>query len=227
MARKLASRANRISIGQDYFQRIRECWRPVAKGKRIIPFCTPVIRRPTALVIGMNHSLFAAEAIAMTGPCEKRLKSDYVAEELSKGVPTSHTYLSNTGKTFVSGLREVCRRADITIDKKWVGTNRCGIQTGPDGLADLKKLSCFRQCQACMDEILRELVEVIRPRNVLLIGKYAAALYFPSGNIRDLKPQNRETKSGHAVRVIALQHPSYATFWADAAKRLKKSFVRP
>lgn len=72
-------------IGQRYFQRIKEIWAPVAGHRLIIPFCTPVVLRPTALVIGTNHSVFAKDTH----------EAERIANEFASTVPVVNTYLEH------------------------------------------------------------------------------------------------------------------------------------
>ena len=61
-----------------------------------------------------------------------------------------------------------------------MGTNRCAVQTGPDGIGELLSNPHYESCQAEMDKILKSIVEELKPTNVILVGKFAAELYYPN-----------------------------------------------
>jgi hypothetical protein len=207
-------------FAQRYFNAIQNAWSPFATTRRIIPFCTPVLSRASAVVIGTNHSDF------VDGGGER---SERIADELASGVPKESTFLVHDHK-FARGLWEVCNRAGIRIDETWMGTNRCAVQTGPGGLAEIEDDPHFSDCQTTMDRILRDLLAEIVPRNVILVGKYAIRLYYASAataSISSLKPRDITFPGADAqTRIIPIPHPSRATFWQPAADTLSRHFVR-
>ncbi len=206
-------------VARQYFQQIKQIWQPVAGTLRVIPFCTPVIGRPRALVIGTNHSDFVKGGGA---------EADEIAIKFAARLPEVSTFLEHSHQ-FSLGLRRICLSAKVSIDDTWVGTNRCAVQTGPLGIATIRSENPgFAQCQSQMDDLLRRIVEEIKPYNVLLFGSYAAKL-FPEceGRLKDRKFApvmlgEGKTKS----KVIALSHASYSPNWKYAVKRLREHFVR-
>jgi hypothetical protein len=207
------------AIASKYFKRIKRIWQPLPGGRRIIPFCTPIIHRPRVLVIGINHSDFVKGGGA---------EAERIADQLAARVPTASTFLLHAHQ-FAQGLHAVCGRAGIKIDERWVGTNRCAVQTGSAGIKELQKFGAtLRACQNSMDEVLLELIQEIKPRNVLLLGRYPSRLFFPStSKLKDLNLSPLEIRTGRTMtRIIALPHPSYAPTWKIAAQRLKEQFAR-
>jgi hypothetical protein len=203
-------------IGQRYFDAIKQTWAPFLP-RRIIPFCTPVMIRPTALVIGTNHSDFVRGG----GP-----EADSIADALSRCVPSFSTFLEHS-HTFAEGLRAVCDRAGLTIDQTWMGTNRCAVQTGPKGLDEIKSMPQFMSCQRSMDAILTELIDAVAPINLILAGRFACELFYPKGlTIEQLSARDQTTSDRSRVRIIPIPHWSRATFWALAAERLRQHFVK-
>ena len=71
---------------QRFFDSIQAAWGPFADSHRIIPFCTPIVNRADAIVIGMNHSDFVPN-----GGDE----SDQIAERFSQSIPTENTFLDH------------------------------------------------------------------------------------------------------------------------------------
>ena len=207
-------------FGPRYFNAIHNAWSPFAETHRIIPFSTPAMSPASAVVIGTNHSDFVDGGGEM---------SERIADEFASGVPKESTFLVHNHK-FARGLKEVCNRAGIQIDKSWMGTNRCAVQTGPSGLAEIKGDPHFSDCQASMDRILRDLLAEIVPQNVILVGKYAINLYYAraaSASIVSLKPHDITFPGADAqTRIIPIPHPSRATFWQPAADTLSKHFIR-
>lgn len=206
---------------QYWFDLICEAWSPFATSHRIIPFCTPVFQTPSAVIVGTNHSDF------VEGGGEE---AERIADELAAGVPTESTFQVHDHK-FARGLREVCNRtSDIRIDETWMGTNRCAVQTGPDGLKEIKSNPRFSECDKKMDGILRDLIAELAPRNVILVGKRAAELFYNKAGstpLASLKPRDiRYPGADGTTRVIAIPHPSRAAYWQQAADILAKHFQR-
>ncbi|MFO0905744.1 MAG: hypothetical protein U0939_22240 [Pirellulales bacterium] len=205
---------------QSFFNAMRAAWEPFSRSHRIIPFCTPVFARPTALVIGTNHSDFVDGG---------GIAADQIADELAARLPKQSTFLFHDHK-FARGLLEVCRRAGIRIDETWIGMNRCAVQTGPTGIQEIIRDPQFAACQASMDQILHELIAAVVPANVVLVGKYAAGLCYPHAphaRFESLTPRDMQLPGGAAMtRVIPIPHPSRATFWQPAAEALASYFVR-
>lgn len=207
------------NIGLRYFDEIKEAWAPFASTHRVIPFCTPVIERPIALVIGVNHSNFAIGAA----------ESDGIADAFAQSLPTEVSYSTGSFQ-FADGLRAVCREANIEINDQWVGTNRCAVQTIEGGTESLEKRAEFAGCQQSMDAVLKRLVFEIIPSNVLLVSYYASALFYQKAKeeagFETIPPKLIKTPQGHPVQLIPLPLFSYPNHRKVGIKRLKESFVR-
>lgn len=182
-----------------FFDDIRDCWLPVADGRKVIPFCTPVNIRPDALVIGKNHSWF--------DPSPER--EQQIAEAYACALPQVNTFLEHE-HTFATRLRKYTQAAGIEVTQNWVGTNRCAVQTGPDGIGQLQQHTSFQACQNAMDGILLELIQWLEPKNILLFGTYAQALLYPKAKrLADTAPMRFELRSGASSKVIPLPHLSF------------------
>lgn len=214
---KARNQALTVTLASEYFSEIKEIWRGVAGTYKIIPFCTPLLDNPQCLVIGINHSTFQPNV---------SLEDDEIAAEYASGLPIRNTYVSDH-HNFAVRLRKVCAAAGVEVDNRWVGTNRCAIQTGPKSKVDeLRQHPLFANAQVRMDILLKALVEEIRPRNVLLVGKYAAELYYPNAQrsgttFRDLAP--RPLHKG--TTLLPLPHPSYPRNQHMATNILRSDYV--
>ena len=190
---------------RQYFDEIRTVWEAFSPLHNIIPFCTPVLKSPDALVIGMNHSDFVPNG---------GTESERISRELTRRVPTESTFLVHDHK-FSQGIRGVCKLAGIELNEKWIGTNRCAVQTGPDGMAELRENKAYRSCQTRMDEILRKFVVEIKPKNVILVGKFAAELFYlgaESLTFENLPPRAEALDShGSFAMLIPIMHVSRST----------------
>jgi hypothetical protein len=212
-------------LGQHYFDEIKRIWRPFeaaarSKGTYIIPFCTPIVMNPPALVIGTNHSEFA--------PGEKnKKKSLQIAKMYSRAVPTINTYTEHTHR-FAVGLHRICDRAGIEVTEDWMGTNRCAVQweAGRNKVEEIKAINtgAFNECQRQMDELLEDLIGTVRPRNVILAGKYACGLRYDHAADRTF--DDMEPFDWNDVRVIGIESPTSHFFWPQAGERLKDYFRR-
>jgi len=204
-----------MNLPNRYFSEIKSAWSPYENGvHRIIPFCTPVNESPIAIVIGTNHSDFVIGGGRI---------AEQIATDFANALPQVNTYLQHDHR-FSQGLREICAIANITITNNWIGTNRCALQTGPDGISILSRDVRFLRCQITMDQILRNLILEINPKNILLVGKYAAGLYYPNNlTFEEMNPMILNF-SGKELNLIPIQHPSRATYWESAAERLRQCF---
>jgi len=219
-ATKKAAVADQKGLASRYFQEIREAWAPFALKYRIVPFCTPVFRHPSVVVIGTNHSDFDPSDIE---------RSEAIADRYASGILEENTFLRHNHK-FAIGLRDWCSHAGIAIDAGWIGTNRCAVQTGSGGIDELKDASHFDGCQSRMDDILRRLLADLAPKNIILTGKYAAALFYPSADNKgtkfvDLKPRDELFGSGFSTRLIPIEHPSRKDLFRDKASQRLADFL--
>ncbi len=128
--------------------RIREIWSPLADGRRIIPFCTPLRRFADALVVRINHSDFVAGG----GQVSEDIADSYSVDDLSVNTFVAHDH------KFAHGLRSVAERAGLRVTDTWMGTNRCAIQAGPEGIKELETTSGFIVAQIAMDGLLKEVI---------------------------------------------------------------------
>ena len=182
-----------------FFNDIRNCWQPVADGRKVIPFCTPVNIRPDALVIGKNHSWF--------DPSPER--EHQIAQAYANDLPQVNTFLEHH-HTFATRLRKYTQAAGIEVTENWVGTNRCAVQTGPDGIGELQRSPSFLACQQAMDRILLDLIHWLEPKNILLFGTYAHVLLYPKAKrLADAAPKRFELRSCDSSKVIPLPHLTF------------------
>lgn len=182
-----------------FFNDIRNCWQPVADGRKVIPFCTPVNTRPDALVIGKNHSWF--------DPSPER--ENQIAQAYANDLPQVNTFLEHD-HTFATRLRKYTQAAGIEVTENWVGTNRCAVQTGPNGIGELQRSPSFLACQQAMDRILLDLIHWLEPKNILLFGTYAHMLLYPKAKrLADAHPMRFKLRSGASSKIIPLPHLSF------------------
>lgn len=199
-----------------FFDDIRACWQPVAGGRKVIPFCTPVIPQPTALVVGKNHSWF--------DPLPAR--ECQIAEAYANALPQVNTFLVHE-HTFATRLRKYALAAGNKVNENWVGTNRCAVQTGPDGIGELQGHADFVACQRVMDHILQELIQWLEPKNVLLFGTYAHGLLYPKAKrLADVAPMQLKLKSGATSKVIPLPHLSFRGSPSEIVDLLRSEFEK-
>ncbi|HSR52314.1 MAG TPA: uracil-DNA glycosylase family protein [Acidobacteriota bacterium] len=201
------------SFPDHYFKEIRTIW-AAYQPKRIIPFCTPVFRDPIALVIGTNHSDFAQDL----------RRSEEIADNFASALPKENTFLLHDHR-FAKGIREVVARAGLVLDERWIGTNRCAVQTGPIGIGSLRRTPHFRESEKRMDELLKRLIEDLRPRNIILTGGYACDLFYPDAQIfQDRPPRELDLKDGKKAKIIPIKHPSRGSNYKHAVKNLTRHF---
>ena len=207
-------------LAQRYFNDIRSAWKPFASSRTIIPFCTPVFQSPTSLVIGMNHSDFVPGGGS---------ESTRISDDLSNNPPTENTFLVHDHK-FSIGIRGVCERAGIELSDKWMGTNRCAVQTGPAGVSELIDNDAYESCQKQMDDTLRRLVNEIEPKNVILVGKFASVLFYPNAEsckFEELQPRMELLgDAGAKTMLIPIMHVSRGSFWKMGAERLREHYIQ-
>ena len=193
---------------------------------RLISVCTPVLVRPSALVIGTNHSDFI---------CGGGEESTRIARRLSDGNSAQTNSLAQGSHRYARNLRKLSSLSGHPVSDDWVGTNRCPIQTGSSGILELKRTWWFRALQVAMDELLFQLIGEVRPANLILCGGYAAELVFGSGvRIRDLaqekvligyKSQQGMVQKHIELNAIPIQHPSRVRY-SDAHK-IRDGWVSP
>ena len=191
---------------------------------RLIPMCTPVQQRPPALVVGTNHSDFIA------GGGEE---SHAIARNFSLGNSSQLNTLNIGTHRFAKNLRMLGARSGHPVNHKWVGTNRCPIQTGSKGITDFFRSYWFQNIQRQMDDLLYQLIGELKPDNLILCGNYAAELGFGSGaKMKSLSPRKiivgyRRQRSGmldhFEVNVIPIQHPSRMVY--SDARVISESWV--
>ncbi len=160
---------------QYYFDEMKSIWGEMSEGRRIIPFCTPVIRNPKFLVISTNHS----EHFAYKDPA----RSDEISDAFAMKIPTDCNSYIHHDHGFARGLQNLAGSAqakypEFKISQEWVGTNRCAIQTPDGGLDYLSGNPRFLDCQKRMDKLLKKFIADIKPKNVILSGLHASKLYY-------------------------------------------------
>lgn len=217
-------------LGERYFEEIKSIWQPfepAATKKRmyIIPFCTPIVMNPPALVIGRNHTDFAP------GNPSEALK---IARSFSTKLPEENTFISHRHR-FAVGLLDMCNGAGIKVTPEWVGTNRCAVQWDAvdKAIEQIRAISPkdFDDCQTRMDYVLRRFVGEIRPRNIILVGKFARDLFYAkakSGQTYDDFPPKwvEFSEVGAKTWVIAVQNPGRPNNRERASARLREHFRR-
>lgn len=176
---------------------------------RLIPLCTPVPYEPSALVIGTNHSVFVDGG----GVESEELAKSYAANN-PKG---RHTLVDDHHK-FARNLRKLAARAGHDINRDWVCTNRCAIQTGEVGIGAFKSEGWHRAVQSSVDALLLQLIGHVQPKNLILCGNYASELIFGHGaQISKLTPKRTNITFKHQqtglpsesfVNAIPIWHPS-------------------
>ena len=201
-----------------FFKETLRIWRTFdVLPRRIIPLCTPVYQYPPALVIGTNHSVFTPRVT---------LENDMIGAQMAAGVPVVNTFIQHH-HTFTNGLRAACEDADITLGHDWVGTNRCAVQTGPTGIKGLRDedRGAFDSCQQKMDILLKNLIYIIAPRNVILAGRYAINLFYSNSTpIEDLECLDIGY-GRQKIRIIPINHPSMNYNIQKVSDKLKQCFV--
>lgn len=206
------------NYARSFFEETQRIWGAFdTLPRRIIPLCTPVYQHPPALVIGTNHSVFTPRV---------PLGNDIIGAQMAAGVPVISTFIQHN-HTFAQGLRAACYNANIVLGPDWVGTNRCAVQTGPTGINGLRDGvgGAFDICQQEMDILLKNLIYIIAPRNVILAGRYAINLFYPNNTpIEDLTCLDIGY-SGQKIRIIPINHPSMNYNIQKVSDKLEQCFV--
>ncbi len=189
---------------QAYFDEIKRIWGGLScTDKRIIPFCTPLVRNPKMLVIGTNHSdRFHPQLFG-----ENKRIADAFAREIQTDM---HSYMHHI-HPFARGLAKVVSNVQrhhprFGMTTQWVGTNRCAIQTEGKGIETLKKIKGYEACQRQMDALLKEFVRFVAPEAVLLIGEYACGLYYDGRVIDEMAISYQSCDDGTQSAIIPLWH---------------------
>ena len=205
-----------------YFDEIKDIWEKLGSKGRIIPFCTPLKIHPRFLIIGTNHSdkfdpVFAGQ--------NKR-----IADSFAQGVPDEMHSLIEHNHEYAKGLRKIIGQLQSTypnmaIDREWIATNRCAVQTPTGGIDALMKFKQFAQCEAEMDRLIKRFIAFSRPKNVLLTGGYACALYYDEASIQQMACRQEAYEEGGAAHfnLIPLWHLS-AKVGAESSRQ--KSYRR-
>jgi len=172
---------------------------------RIIPFCTPIKFRPTAVIVGISHSVFTRGVTP---------GMDSIAEDFSERVPDKHAFFREDFapkalSAFADDMLEILDSANIEVDRNWMGTNRCPIQKTK--LDEIRFEPTFNGRQKETDKRLRALFKAIAPEKILLVAKFAATLYYPtaeSKTFNDLRPKTRQLAKGFDTTIIAIPYPN-------------------
>ena len=166
-----------------YFHDIKKIWSKLSHPNRIIPFCTPLIKNPNFLVIGKNHS-------NNFDPFDDD-KNNKIADAFSKEIAKENTFIEHS-HSFAKGINRVVSEINeehesFFISKKWIGTNRCAIQTDSKGLGEIPKHPKYEECQKDMDKLLRNLIQFLKPKNVILSGVFACNLFYREKSLQDMR----------------------------------------
>ena len=188
-----------------YFEDIKKIWSKLNNPNRIIPFCTPLIMRPDFLIIGKNHS-------DNFDPHNEN-KNNQIADAFSKEIAKENTFLEHS-HPFAKGVERVVRSINhnyenFLITEKWIGTNRCAIQTNSGGLGtQITHHKNYEECQKEMDKLLKRFINFIKPKNVILTGLYACHLYFPRKKLEDMSSKKvlLGKDSNETFNLIPVEH---------------------
>ena len=75
---------------QQYFDEVIRIWSKLNLNYNIIPFCTPIFKNPSVLVIGQNH--------AMNFDLEDEGESDRIIQRFSEQIPSENTFKDHNQK---------------------------------------------------------------------------------------------------------------------------------
>ena len=200
------------------FEDLKNIWEGFSSD-RIIPFCAPICHRPRAVIVGINHSVFKRGVTP---------ENDHIAESLSAGIPTKNAFLredySQDGlSNFAEDMLGVLEVAGITPDENWMGTNRCPIQK--TNLDEIRYLPSFEERQARTDKRLRLFFKSILPERIILVGKFAAALYYSKAESKtfdDMQPKIGELAKGSQTAILAVPYPNWPKNKEVAADRIER-----
>ena len=148
-------------------------------GKFVIFYSLPTVN-PKVVVIGDNPSWFHKSNSILA---EENL--DDVAEK----IPTINSYKKH-GHAFGNQLNDIFNAIgrEHWIDEV-VGLNRFWIQTGGGGTSELKsecknngKLAVYENIKNLCERYTKDLVKVLNPKLIILLGKKAQNIYKPIYN---------------------------------------------
>jgi hypothetical protein len=188
---------------REFFDEVRTVWSGFGR-YLIIPFCTPVIERPDVLVVGQNHACFEPNVR------EPWHENDLIGIEMSKGIPKINTFLEHE-HDFAMAINKISKEIGVPVTERWVGTNRCSVQMDGTEFKKVSRSEDFKLRERETDRMLKKFIlDHIRPKNILLSGKYAAALFFKDRRMRDLADEaGKPLKMGADIgRIFPLYHPS-------------------
>ena len=191
----------------DAFKKLVDIWKPIAGGRLIIPFCTPIIERPDVLVIGQNHASF-------TGNNADLPNNDPIGLEMSEGIPKVNTFIEHNHK-FASEVGKFANELSTHVSSKWCGTNACAIQAeGTDFGKNIYSNPLYDEIRKDSAKILRALIrEHIQPKNIFLFGKPAIEIYenyfkeIGKGIIHTAPYKDIHLKNENNIRLFALWYP--------------------
>jgi hypothetical protein len=208
------------------FLELKKIWRGFeAEESRIIPFCTPVLDRPRVVIVGMNHSVF----LPRINPDQ-----DMTAQEFSEAIPTRNAFIRKDFapqrlSAFAEDMLYIFDQVGIEVTDAWMGTNRCPVQRTK--LDEIRHLPSFDLRQKQTDVCLRALFKEIAPERIILVGKFAAELYFSGAEKKafdDLvQPKKGDLRIGDQTTIFAIEYPNNmanrgVTNKARAIERLSK-----
>lgn len=195
------------AAANDCFFELKDIWKGFDDGRnRIIPFCTPALDRPKAVIVGMNHSVF----MPRIDP-----EQDEIAKEFSKALPIRSAFLRNDFapqrlSEFAEVMLYIFDRVGVEITDTWMGTNRCPVQRTK--LDEIRYLPSFDTRQKQTDIRLRAFFKKIAPERIILVGKFAAELYFSGAENKtfdDLRqPKKGELRAGDQTTIFAIEYPN-------------------
>ncbi len=177
-------------------------------GKFVIFYSLPSVN-PKIVVIGNNPSWFH--------PSNSTLAKENL-DDVAEKIPTINSYKEH-GHKFGDALINIFNAIgrEHWIDEI-VGLNRFWIQTGGGGTSELKgecknngKLAVYENIKNLCEKYTKELVKVLNPKLVILLGNKAQKIYKPIINNSFYNPEGRSF-------IVAI-HPSFNK-WKQTADEI-------
>jgi len=172
-------------------------------GKFVIFYSLPTVS-PKIVVIGNNPSWFH--------PSNSTLAKENL-DDVAEKIPTINSYEKHRhkfGDALINIFNEIGR--EHWIDEI-VGLNRFWIQTGGKGTKELKK-ECkskkkYQDLKNLCEKYTKELVEILNPKLIILLGKPAQKIYKPIINNSFYNPNDSKASFIFALHPTAPRHEAW------------------
>jgi len=172
-------------------------------GKFVIFYSLPTVS-PKIVVIGNNPSWFH--------PSNSTLAKENL-DDVAEKIPTINSYKEHGhkfGDALINIFNEIGR--EHWIDEI-VGLNRFWIQTGGKGTKELKK-ECkskkkYQDLKNLCEKYTKELVEILNPKLIILLGKPAQKIYKPIINNSFYNPNDSKASFIFALHPTAPRHEAW------------------